>query len=83
MDGRPHPSPNAPHTFAGFTTGEWEGDAREPAGEPPADERTLVTPAAAEATVVVAFVATGAVVPAGVGAASKRMKPAKSITSCA
>jgi hypothetical protein len=21
MDGRPHPSPNAPHTFAGFTTG--------------------------------------------------------------
>ncbi len=26
MDGRPHPSPNAPHTFAGFTTGEWEGD---------------------------------------------------------
>ena len=26
MDGRPHPSPNAPHTFAGFTTGVWEGN---------------------------------------------------------
>ncbi len=26
MDGRPHPSPSAPHTFAGFTTGEWQGD---------------------------------------------------------
>ena len=26
MDGRPHPSPNAPHTYAGFTTGRWEGD---------------------------------------------------------
>jgi hypothetical protein len=25
MDGRPHPSDNAPHTFSGFTTGEWEG----------------------------------------------------------
>jgi len=26
MDGRPHPSANAPHPFAGFTTGVWEGD---------------------------------------------------------
>jgi len=26
MDGRPHPSPNAPYTFSGFTTGEWQGD---------------------------------------------------------
>jgi hypothetical protein len=26
MDGRSHPSPNAPHTAAGFTTGVWEGD---------------------------------------------------------
>ena len=26
MDGRPHPSPNAPHTWAGFSTGKWEGD---------------------------------------------------------
>jgi len=26
MDGRPHPSPNSVHTFAGFTTGVWEGD---------------------------------------------------------
>jgi hypothetical protein len=26
MDGRPHPSELAPHTFAGFTTGVWEGD---------------------------------------------------------
>jgi len=25
MDGRPHPSKNAPHTWAGFTTGEWKG----------------------------------------------------------
>ena len=25
MDGRPHPSPYAPHTWAGFTTGEWQG----------------------------------------------------------
>jgi hypothetical protein len=25
MDGRPHPSPNAPHTWMGFSTGEWEG----------------------------------------------------------
>jgi hypothetical protein len=27
MDGRPHPSRNAEHTFAGFSTGEWEGNA--------------------------------------------------------
>ena len=26
MDGRPHPSKNAPHTHGGFTTGTWEGD---------------------------------------------------------
>jgi hypothetical protein len=26
MDGRPHPPPYAPHSFAGFTTGIWEGD---------------------------------------------------------
>ena len=26
LDGRPHPSENAPHTWQGFSTGEWEGD---------------------------------------------------------
>ena len=26
MDGRPHPSRNAPRTRAGFTTGEWQGN---------------------------------------------------------
>ena len=26
LDGRPHPSPNAPHTWGGFSTGEWIGD---------------------------------------------------------
>jgi hypothetical protein len=26
MDGRPHPSPNAPHGRGGFATGTWEGD---------------------------------------------------------
>jgi len=26
MDGRPHPSANAPHSWAGFSTGEWVGD---------------------------------------------------------
>jgi hypothetical protein len=26
MDGRPHPSKNAPHEWAGFTTGVWEDD---------------------------------------------------------
>jgi hypothetical protein len=26
LDDRPHPSPNAPHTWAGFSTGKWEGD---------------------------------------------------------
>ncbi len=26
MDGRPHPSPNAEHTWMGFSTGRWEGD---------------------------------------------------------
>jgi len=27
MDGRPHPSEYAEHTFAGFSTGQWEGNA--------------------------------------------------------
>lgn len=27
MDGRPHPPPWAPHTWMGFSTGRWEGDA--------------------------------------------------------
>ncbi|MGE0591807.1 MAG: hypothetical protein AB7G23_01635 [Vicinamibacterales bacterium] len=26
MDGRPHPPEHTPHTWAGFSTGEWEGD---------------------------------------------------------
>jgi len=26
MDGRPHPGPNAPHTWTGFSTGVWIGD---------------------------------------------------------
>ncbi len=26
MDGRPHPSQDAPHTWGGFATGKWEGD---------------------------------------------------------
>jgi len=26
LDGRPHPSDDAPHTWAGFSTGKWEGD---------------------------------------------------------
>ena len=26
MDGRAHPSPNAPHTWMGFSTGKWEGN---------------------------------------------------------
>jgi hypothetical protein len=26
MDGRPHPGPNAPHTWMGFSTGRWEGN---------------------------------------------------------
>jgi len=26
MDGRPHPSANAPHTWQGFSTGKWEGN---------------------------------------------------------
>jgi hypothetical protein len=26
MDGRPHPSKYAPHTFMGFSTAKWEGD---------------------------------------------------------
>jgi hypothetical protein len=29
MDGRPHPSANAPHTHSGFTTGAWDGDTLE------------------------------------------------------
>ena len=27
MDGRPHPSSNAPHTWMGFSTGRWDGDS--------------------------------------------------------
>ena len=26
MDGRPHPSPDALHTYMGFSTGQWDGD---------------------------------------------------------
>jgi hypothetical protein len=26
MDGRPHPSEDAPHTWVGFSTGKWDGD---------------------------------------------------------
>ena len=26
MDGRPHPGPNAPHTWMGFSTGRYDGD---------------------------------------------------------
>jgi hypothetical protein len=26
LDGRPHPGDDAPHTWAGFSTGRWEGD---------------------------------------------------------
>ena len=26
MDGRPHPPEHAPHTWSGFSTGEWDGD---------------------------------------------------------
>jgi hypothetical protein len=26
MDGRMHPGPNAPHTWSGFSTGQWIGD---------------------------------------------------------
>lgn len=26
LDGRPHPSPYAPHTWTGFSTGRWEGN---------------------------------------------------------
>ena len=26
LDGRPHPSDDAPHTWAGFSTGTWDGD---------------------------------------------------------
>jgi len=26
MDGRPHPPSHAPHTWSGFSTGEWDGD---------------------------------------------------------
>lgn len=27
MDGRPHPPPDAPHTYTGFSTGKWDGDS--------------------------------------------------------
>lgn len=26
LDGRPHPSPNSPHTWQGFSTGAWQGN---------------------------------------------------------
>lgn len=29
MDGRPHPSPRAPHTWQGFSTGRWKGEVLE------------------------------------------------------
>jgi len=53
MDGRPHPSPLAPHTFGGFSTGSWDGNllnvevshlkayySQRP-GVPASDERTV------------------------------------------
>ena len=55
MDGRPHPSTYAPHTWAGFTTGEWQGSTLVTTtthlkwgwirrnGVPASDEATVVT----------------------------------------
>jgi hypothetical protein len=55
MDGRPHPSRYAPHTWAGFTTGEWQGSTLVTTtthikwgwirrnGSPSSDEATVVT----------------------------------------
>src|SRR4029450_7194589 len=35
MDGRPHPSPNAQHTWQGFSTGEWIRETQRGRGSPP------------------------------------------------
>ena len=56
MDGRPHPSPNALHPSAGFSTGKWEGDTltvrtthvksawiRRGVGMPGSDQSTFTT----------------------------------------
>lgn len=55
MDGRPHPSRNAPHERGGFTTGRWEGNtlvaytthmkagALRRNGTPSSDEATMIT----------------------------------------
>ena len=55
MDGRPHPSKYAPHTWAGFTTGEWQGSTLVTTtthikwgwirrnGAPASDQSTVVT----------------------------------------
>lgn len=55
MDGRPHPSPNAPHERGGFTTGRWEGNtlvaytthmkagALRRNGTPSSDQATMTT----------------------------------------
>ncbi len=56
MDGRPHPSANAPTEFGGFTTGRWEGETlttltthlkggytRRANGIPASDQATVVT----------------------------------------
>jgi hypothetical protein len=55
MDGRPHPSKYAPHTWAGFTTGEWQGSTLVTTtthlkwgwvrrnGTPSSDDATVVT----------------------------------------
>jgi hypothetical protein len=55
MDGRPHPSRYAPHTWAGFTTGKWEGSTLVTTtthlkwgwirrnGTPSSDQATVVT----------------------------------------
>ena len=55
MDGRPHPSKYAPHTFGGFITGQWEGDTLTTYtthmkagyirrnGAPSSDQATMVT----------------------------------------
>jgi hypothetical protein len=55
MDGRPHPSEHAPHTWAGFTTGRWEGSTLVTTtthlkwgwirrnGTPSSDQATVVT----------------------------------------
>ena len=35
MDGRPHPGPNAAHTWMGFSTGRWDGDMLVDRDDPP------------------------------------------------